>query len=82
MRKYDWIIEVCEDLRTFAQDNKLSHLEGQLDDVLRAAKQDVLLARVRAVHEPIRDCAVLGADIIDAGHQRTSGRSIRAICSS
>lgn len=71
MQKHDWIIEVCEDLKRYAEKHSLAHLEGQLNAALVAAKRDGLLACVDAVHHATRDCAVLGASIGVCNHPGT-----------
>jgi hypothetical protein len=49
-RKYDWIIEVLTDLRTFSRANGLHVLAAELDDVslLAATEISSLQARERA----------------------------------
>ena len=69
MQKHDWIIDVCEDLKRYAQEHNLAHLEGHLNAALTAAKHDVLLANVDALHNATRDCAVLGGSIGVCSHQ-------------
>ena len=63
MQEHDWIFEVCEDLKKYAKKHHLAHLVSGLDDALNAARHDVLLRSTRSVHEPIRDCAILGRTI-------------------
>ena len=76
MKQHDWIIEVCEDLKSYAKEHNLAHLEAQLNTALTAARHDVLLARVDAVHHETSNCAVLGAHIGVCNHQGTGTRDI------
>jgi len=71
MQEHDWIIEVCEDLKSYAKKHNLADLEAQLNTALTAAHHDVLLARVDAIHHATRDSAVLDARIAVCTHQGT-----------
>lgn len=70
MQKHNWIIEVCEDLKSYAKKHNLAHLETQLNTALTAAKHEVLLADLDIAHHRVRDCSVIGAGIGLCNHQR------------
>lgn len=76
MQKHDWIIEVCVDLRNYAIEHNLVHLETHLNTAVIAAQHDVLLAGVDAVHHATRDCSALGAHIGICNHQDTGNKEL------
>lgn len=77
MKNHDWIIEVCEDLRRYAKDHNLGHLQDQMDTALTVAKHEIPLAHVDAIHDAARDCALLGKTIGICNHQGRTRREFR-----
>ena len=79
MHKHDWIIEVCQDLKTYARKQKLTHLEDQLNTALNAARHEILLSDVDEAHHFARDCAVLGSAIGLCNHHNKRKPENRAL---
>lgn len=61
--KYDWILDVLADLKTFAQSNGLDALAEQLDDTRLIAATEIVSLAERPTPEVRGDDAATGADI-------------------
>lgn len=84
MHDHVWIVEVCQDLKAYAREHQMVHLESELDDAIDAARHDVFLHSLVLGHETVRDCAVLGRSIGFCQHTTDdaddTGTSFSACC--
>lgn len=65
--KYDWILDVLADLRTFAKVNGLEDLADQLDDTQKVASAEIMSIAERAGALAHIDEAKTGNDIRKLG---------------
>lgn len=70
--KYDWIIDVLADLKTFARSNGLEALAEQLDDTRLIAATEIVSIAERASTEVRGDDGTTGSDF---GAIRTRARA-------
>jgi hypothetical protein len=65
--KYDWILDVLADLKTFAQSNGLDALAEQLDDTRLIAATEIVSLAERASPEVRGDDAATGRHFGESG---------------